>query len=65
MKSSWKTTSAGILAIAGGIVRFYFAVKTGQITEEALMTSVTAIVSGIGLLFARDNNVSSEQAGAK
>lgn len=61
---SWKTTSAGILAIVGGIVRFYFAVKAGQFTEEAITTSLTAVLSGIGLLFARDNNVTSEQAGA-
>ncbi len=61
---SWKTTSAGILAIVGGIVRFYFAIKSGNITEEAVMTTATAIVSGIGLLFARDNNVTSEEAGA-
>lgn len=61
---SWKTTSAGILAIVGGIVRFYFAVKAGQFTEEAITTSLTAILSGVGLLFARDNNVTSEEANA-
>lgn len=62
---SWKTTSAGLLAIVGGAVRLYFAIKSGNITEEALMTSATAIVSGIGLLCARDNNVTSEQVGIK
>jgi uncharacterized membrane protein YbjE (DUF340 family) len=61
---SWKTTSAGILAIVGGLVRGYFAYKSGQLTEEAITTTLTAILSGIGLLFARDNNVTSEQAGA-
>lgn len=63
-KGSWKTTSAGLLAIIGGIVRLAFAIKHGAITEEAVMTTATTIVTGIGLLVARDNNVSSEQVGA-
>lgn len=54
---NWKTTSAGILAIVGGIVRFYFAVKAGNITEEAVLTATTAILTGIGLISAKDNNV--------
>ncbi len=62
---SWKTTTAGILAVVGGIVRFYFAVKAGQVTEEAITTSLTAILSGIGLIVARDNDKSSEDVGTK
>ena len=61
---SWKTSSAGILAIIGGAVRLYFAIKSGQFTEEAVTTSATAILTGLGLLFARDNDVTSEQANA-
>lgn len=64
MTGSWKTTSAGIAAIVGGVIRFWFAFKAGQITEESIMTSVTAILTGVGLLFARDNNVTSEEANA-
>jgi hypothetical protein len=60
-KGSWKTTSAGILAILGGLVRIAFAIKSGTFTEEACMTSATAIVSGFGLLAARDNDKSTEQ----
>lgn len=63
-QGSWKTTSAGLLAIAGGLVRMAFAIKSGNVTEEAVMTTITTIVTGIGLLVARDNNVTSEQAGA-
>lgn len=62
--NSWKTTSAGIISIIGGLVRLIFAFKTG-ITEEAIMTSVTTIVAGIGLIFARDNDKSSEDVGLK
>ena len=62
---SWKTTTAGILAVVGGIVRFYFAAKAGQVTEEAITTSLTAILSGIGLIVARDNDKSSEDVGTK
>jgi uncharacterized membrane protein YidH (DUF202 family) len=55
--NNWKTTSTGILAIVGGIVRFYFALKAGQITEESITTSLTAVLAGIGLLFAKDFDV--------
>jgi hypothetical protein len=60
---SWKTTSAGILAIAGAFVTLWF--KRHELSEAVIMGAVTAIVSGIGLITARDNNVSSEDAGAK
>lgn len=63
-KGSWKTTSTGLLAIAGGIVRLVFAIKAGSLTEEAVMTVLTTIITGVGLLAARDNNVSSEDVGA-
>ena len=58
---SWKTTSAGLLTILGGLTRIAFAIKAGNITEEAVMTTLTAIVGGIGLVFARDNDKTSEQ----
>lgn len=54
---SWKTTSTGILMIAGGVTRLMFAVKANNFTEEAIMSSVTLIVGGIGLIFAKDSNV--------
>lgn len=45
---NWKTTSAGILAIAGGIA-LYVNDKT------KIMEALTAILSGIGLLVASDS----------
>jgi hypothetical protein len=54
---NWKTTSSGLLLIAGGVARAYFAYQTGTINEEAIMTSTTSIVSGVGLIMAKDSNV--------
>lgn len=54
---SWKTTSAGILMVVGGITRLAFAFKSGNFTEEAIMSSSTLIVGGLGLVFAKDSNV--------
>ena len=46
---NWKTTSAGLLSIAGGIVLY-----TGDKTK--LMESLTAIMAGIGLLVSKDHD---------
>lgn len=54
---NWKTTSAGILMIAGGIVRFIFAMKSGNFSEEAIMTTVSSVLTGIGFLVSKDQNV--------
>jgi hypothetical protein len=58
---SWKTTLCGVVAIIGGtLVQFFpeypLAAKIGG--------ALAAAATGIGLLFARDNNVTSEQVGA-
>jgi hypothetical protein len=56
---SWKTTLCGSLALIGALItQFYpeFAKHGGF---------VAALASGLGLLFARDNKVTSEDAGAK
>jgi hypothetical protein len=64
--SSWKTTSAGILAIIGGLTTIAFALKTDGpgLTPEIITTAATAILGGVGLMFARDNNKTSEEVGA-
>ena len=62
-KHSWKTTSTGITAIAGALVMLWF--KRHELTEGVVMSAITAIVTGLGLVGARDNNVTSEEAGAK
>lgn len=54
---NWKTTSTGIAMIVGGIVAIYFASKTNNINEASIMACVTSVLAGIGLIFAKDNNV--------
>jgi len=52
---SWKTTSAGILAILGSIAAIYF--HEGPITQEVFMGAAAGIITGIGLIAAKDGNV--------
>lgn len=61
MKSlkSWKTTLAGIIGLAALIVEIYFPEYAPGLAK------LTAAAISAGLIAARDNNVSSEQAGAK
>jgi hypothetical protein len=66
MKKSWKTTAAGIGAILtalGSILTAYFDGNPDTVPDYAAL--VAAMIAGIGLLAARDNGVSSEDAGAK
>ena len=58
---SWKTTSAGLLTILGGLTKFAFACKNGNVTEETVMTMFIVVVAGAGLMLARDNDKSTEQ----
>lgn len=60
---SWKTTSAGALAIIGAITTLWF--HRGALSPELVMGAATAILSGLGLVLARDNDKSSEDVGAK
>jgi len=58
---SWKTTSAGLLTIFGGLTKFAFAIKNGTVTEDLVMSCLVVIVAGVGLMLARDNDKSTEQ----
>ena len=52
--ASWKTSSAGLLMIIGAIVAMIY---TKPLDQTTLMATVSAVVGGIGLLFAKDGNV--------
>jgi CRISPR/Cas system-associated protein Cas5 (RAMP superfamily) len=64
IRGSWKTTITGILTIivaVGGAALHYM--QTGELPP--IGTLIGAIMAGVGLLTARDNDVTSEEAGAK
>jgi len=63
---SWKTTTAGVGAILvalGSAMTAMF--DADPLTVPDWGAVVAAIIAGIGLITARDNDVTSEQAGAK
>ena len=52
--NNWKTTSAGLTMIIGSVVHLVFTVQ-GHVASETVWTvSLTAIVAGLGLIFAGD-----------
>lgn len=65
MKASWRTTAAGIGAI---LVALGSAATAAFDNDPATVADwgavVAAMIAGIGLIFARDDKVSSEKAGA-
>jgi hypothetical protein len=67
MKGSWKTTLCGLLGIvAAGITLVAQPMLDGDPSTAPQWTLFgTTIAAGVGLLFARDNDRSSEDVGAK
>lgn len=66
MKKSWKTTLFG----AGGLITVWVAVLCAVLdgdpsTVPDYTTAITLSLPALGLIFARDNAVSSEAAGVK
>lgn len=65
MGSSWRTTTAGIGAIliaVGSALGAQFDSDPATVADWGAV--IAAVIAGIGLLFARDNKVTSEQAQA-
>lgn len=57
--ASWKTGLSGLIVLAATIV------PTIWPEYSALMVQIVGIATSLGLLVARDNNVTSKEAGAK
>jgi len=65
MKKSWKTTAGGISAILAAIAgAANLMLDNNPATNPDWSVVIAAVTTGFGLIFARDNNVSSEEAGA-
>lgn len=66
--ANWKTTLAGLAAVvaafASDAVCDWIGI-TDPSSREAVRLKIVAVIGGIGLMFARDSNVTSEQSGAK
>jgi len=66
MSKSWRTTTAGVLGALGLILPAIAAAIDGDpATDPNWGVVVPSAIAALGLLFARDNKVSSENAGAK
>lgn len=64
--TSWKTTTAGIAAIVAALATAVGALfDADPVTMPDWGAVAAAVMAGIGLIAARDNGVTSEQAGAK
>jgi hypothetical protein len=64
--TSWRTTTAGIAAIVVAIGTAVGALfDADPLTLPDWGAVAAAVMAGLGLLAARDNKISSEQAGAK
>jgi hypothetical protein len=63
---SWKTTAAGIAAIVAALATAVGALfDADPVSMPDWGAVAAAIMAGIGLIAARDNGVTSEQAGAR
>jgi hypothetical protein len=60
---SYKTTLAGIAAILVAAASVLTGLSDGTAVDWTAV--IGAVIAGIGLIAARDHNVTSEQAGAK
>lgn len=62
--TSWRTTVLGGAVFLGALARFVSALFDGDASTVPDFDAVLAAGAGLGLMFARDNGVTSEQAGA-
>ncbi len=66
MKTSWKTTTSGIIAIIVAVCgAASVLIDADPTTNPDFSSLIASIIAGIGLISARDNKVTSENVGAK
>jgi len=69
IRGSWKTTISGIAAVVGVIclqvVNLLDDNPATTFDLSAVISAFSVAATGLGLLFARDDDVSSEESGAK
>jgi len=54
---NWKTTSAGVAAILAALAGGLTAYSTGHLDGNTIGTVVLGVMGGIGLLYAKDGDV--------
>ena len=54
---NWKTSAGGVSAILAGLAGLLSLFKAGNFDTNAIMTAIGTIGGGIGLLMAKDHNV--------
>ena len=63
---NWKTTAAGVAAIATAVGAALTAMSDNDpATSFDVAATIAAVIAGIGLIFARDGDKSSEAVGAR
>lgn len=60
MLKNWKTTLAGAAAIATALGDIFNHIVSGDVGSGALEKDVMTIIVGLGLIFAKDHNVSGD-----
>jgi hypothetical protein len=55
---SWKTTAAGAVPVIGALGSLINMFATGQWDGNVLMMNIMSASAGVGLMFAKDHNVS-------
>lgn len=55
--TNWKTTTAGVVTLVGSLVGLWTAWKNNALTAEIITATVTGVMAGIGLLLAKDKDV--------
>jgi hypothetical protein len=56
--ANWKTTSAGLVMIAGSIIHLVFSARSGTANENTWTITITSVIGGVGLLLAGDASAS-------